>query len=146
MRAISFSLKANTLISCYKICQSSLIRTDSIKDGSHGSSDWTGLSGFDPRQRQEDLSSSLCVQTGSEAHQASCTMGTGGPFPSGKARPVRDADHSPHLVSRWGMSRSYTPSPPSASVDVVGLLYFTSIKGVGVFTILNFASVINLTV
>jgi hypothetical protein len=42
-----------------------------------------------------DLSSSLCVQTGSGAHPASCTMGTGGPFPGGKARPGRDADHSP---------------------------------------------------
>jgi hypothetical protein len=39
-------------------------------------------------------SSSLCVQTGSGAHPASCTMGTGGPFPGGKARPGRDADHS----------------------------------------------------
>jgi hypothetical protein len=38
----------------------------------------------------EDFSSSLCVQTGSGAHPASCTMGTGG-----KARPGRDADHSP---------------------------------------------------
>jgi hypothetical protein len=26
---------------------------------------------------QEDFSSILCVQTGSEAHPASCTMGTG---------------------------------------------------------------------
>jgi hypothetical protein len=43
----------------------------------------------------EDFSSSLCVQTGSGAHSASCTMGTGGPFPGGKARPGRDADHSP---------------------------------------------------
>jgi hypothetical protein len=43
----------------------------------------------------EDFSSFLCVQTGSGAHQASCTMGTGGPFPRGKARPGRDADHSP---------------------------------------------------
>jgi hypothetical protein len=39
-----------------------------------------------------------CVQTGSEAHSASCTMGTGGPFPGGKAQPVRDADHSLLLV------------------------------------------------
>jgi hypothetical protein len=43
----------------------------------------------------KDISSSLCVQTSSEAHPASCTMGTGGPFPGGKARPRRDADHSP---------------------------------------------------
>jgi hypothetical protein len=37
-----------------------------------------------------DFSSILCVQTGSEAHPASCTMGIGG-----NARPRRDADHSP---------------------------------------------------
>jgi hypothetical protein len=36
----------------------------------------------------------LCVQTGSEAHPASCTMGTRGPFPGAKARPGRDADYS----------------------------------------------------
>jgi hypothetical protein len=29
----------------------------------------------------KDFSSSLCVQNGSETHPASCTMGTGGPFP-----------------------------------------------------------------
>jgi hypothetical protein len=43
----------------------------------------------------KDFSSSLYVQTGSGAHPASCPMGTGGPFPGGKARPERDADHSP---------------------------------------------------
>jgi hypothetical protein len=43
----------------------------------------------------EDFSSNLCVQTGSGAHPASCTMGTGGSFPGDKARPGRDADHSP---------------------------------------------------
>jgi hypothetical protein len=37
----------------------------------------------------EDFSSSL-----SGTHPASCTMGTGGLFPGGKARPGRDADHS----------------------------------------------------
>jgi hypothetical protein len=42
----------------------------------------------------KDVSSILCVQTGSGAHPASCPMGTGGPFPGGKARPGRDADHS----------------------------------------------------
>jgi hypothetical protein len=41
------------------------------------------------------VSSSFCVQTGSGAHPASCTMGTGGHFPGAKARPGRDADHSP---------------------------------------------------
>jgi hypothetical protein len=43
----------------------------------------------------KDISSSLCVQTGSGAHPASYTTGTGGPFPGGKARPGIDADHSP---------------------------------------------------
>jgi hypothetical protein len=42
-----------------------------------------------------DFSSDLCIQNGSGAHPASCTMGTGGPFPGGKARPGRDAVHSP---------------------------------------------------
>jgi hypothetical protein len=43
----------------------------------------------------KDFSSSLCVQTGSGVHTASCIMGTGGPFPGGKARPGRDIYHSP---------------------------------------------------
>jgi hypothetical protein len=42
-----------------------------------------------------DFSSSPCVQTGSGVHPASYPMGTGGSFPGGKARPGRDADHSP---------------------------------------------------
>jgi hypothetical protein len=33
----------------------------------------------------KDFSCSLCVQTGSGAHPASCTMGTEGPFPGGKS-------------------------------------------------------------
>jgi hypothetical protein len=70
------------------------------------------LSLFDPRQKRKDFSSSLCVQNGSEPHPDSCTMGTGGPFPGAKAWPGRDADHSPHLVPRSRMSRSYTSSPP----------------------------------
>jgi hypothetical protein len=43
----------------------------------------------------KDFSSNLCVQTDSGAHSASCTVGTGGPFRWAKARPGRDADHSP---------------------------------------------------
>jgi hypothetical protein len=43
----------------------------------------------------KDFSYSLFVQTGSDAHPASCTMGTGSPFPGAKSRPGRDADHSP---------------------------------------------------
>jgi hypothetical protein len=39
----------------------------------------------------EDFSSNPCVQTGSGANSASYPMGT----ERGKARPGRDADHSP---------------------------------------------------
>jgi hypothetical protein len=35
----------------------------------------------------KEFSSSLCVQTGSGAHPAFYPMGTGGPFPGGKAWP-----------------------------------------------------------
>jgi hypothetical protein len=42
----------------------------------------------------KDFSSSLCVQTGSGAHPASCTI-PGVLTPGVKARPGRDADHSP---------------------------------------------------
>jgi hypothetical protein len=42
-----------------------------------------------------DFSSSLCVQTDSGAHPASCTVGTGRSFPGGTVVPGRDADHSP---------------------------------------------------
>jgi hypothetical protein len=49
----------------------------------------------------KDISSSLCVQTRSEAHPASCPMGTG--------------------VPRSKMSRSYTSSPPSAFAACSGI-------------------------
>jgi hypothetical protein len=45
--------------------------------------------------RWKDFFCSLCAQTGSAAHPASCPMGTGGPFPRARARPGSDADHSP---------------------------------------------------
>jgi hypothetical protein len=54
----------------------------------------------------KDFSSGFCVQIGSGAHPASCPMGSVGLLPGGKARPSRDADHSPQLVSRSKMSRS----------------------------------------
>jgi hypothetical protein len=43
----------------------------------------------------KDFSSSVCFQTSSEAYPVSYPMGTRGPFPGGKTRPGRDADHSP---------------------------------------------------
>jgi hypothetical protein len=41
------------------------------------------------------FSSNLCVQTGSGAHPASYSMRAEGLYPGCKARPGRDADHSP---------------------------------------------------
>jgi hypothetical protein len=91
----------------------------------------------------KDFSSNLYVQTGSGTHPASCTMGNGGPFPGGKARLGRDADHSPHLVPRSRMSRSYIYSPPSASMECSGTAlpsYLLNSK-VTVFCICEFSSV-----
>jgi hypothetical protein len=48
----------------------------------------------------KDSSSSLCVQISSEPYPASCAMGAGGTFPGAKARPGRDADHSPQSSAK----------------------------------------------
>jgi hypothetical protein len=52
--------------------------------------DWTA--GVRSPTEAEDFSSNLCVQTGSGAHPASFTMGTGGFSPGGKARPGHNSD------------------------------------------------------
>jgi hypothetical protein len=54
--------------------------------------DWT--TGVRSPTEAEDFSSSLCVQTGSGAHPASCTMVPGVLSPGGKAWSGRDADYS----------------------------------------------------
>jgi hypothetical protein len=66
----------------------------------------------------KNFSCSLCVQTGSGAHPASCTVGNMGPFPGVKARPGRDADRSSPSIPRSRMSRSYTSSPLKRLHDV----------------------------
>jgi hypothetical protein len=72
----------------------------------------TGRSGFDPRQRQNDLLSNLCVQTGSGAYPASCTVGTRVLSPGlNCGRGVTLTTH-PHLVPRSRMSKSDISSPP----------------------------------
>jgi hypothetical protein len=73
------------------------------------------------------FSNDRAIEVRSGAHPASCTMGTAGPFPGDKARPGRDADHSPHLVPTSWMSRSYTSSPLlRLHRCVVGLLFYIS--------------------
>jgi hypothetical protein len=60
----------------------------------------------------KDFSSSLCVQTSSEAHPASCPMGTGGPFPGGREQPGRDAHHLPPSSAEVKTKKEYISSPP----------------------------------
>jgi hypothetical protein len=43
----------------------------------------------------KDFSSSLCVQSSSEAHPVSYTVVTEGPLTGSKTQPGHDADHSP---------------------------------------------------
>jgi hypothetical protein len=78
----------------------------------------------DPQQGQR-IFPLASVQTGSGAHPASCTMGTGGPFSGGKARPGHDADHSPpssaEVVNEWEL---YLLSPASASMACNGTAFF----------------------
>jgi hypothetical protein len=76
----------------------------------------------------QDFSSSLCVQTGSEAHLASCPMGTGGPYPRGKVWPGCDADHPlPCSAEVMDELKLYLLSLQAPPWRVVGLLYFYNI-------------------
>jgi hypothetical protein len=50
-------------------------------------------------------------------------MSTVGPFPGAKTRPGLDADHSPHLVSKLWMSRSYISSSLCISMGVLRQLF-----------------------
>jgi hypothetical protein len=69
---------------------------------------------------KKNFFSNLCVQTGSGAHPASCTMGTGGPFPGAKrGRGVTLTTHH-HLVPRSRMSKICTSSPPNATMACSG--------------------------
>jgi hypothetical protein len=62
----------------------------------------------------EDVSSTLCVQTGSGAHPASCTMGTGALSPGAKCgRGVMLTTH-PFLVLRLRKRGFLPPRPPRA--------------------------------
>jgi hypothetical protein len=69
--------------------------------------DWGSI----PGRGKRIFSCSLYVQSSSGANPASYTMGTGGggPFPGAKARPGRDADHSPPSSAKI-KNRSYTSS------------------------------------
>jgi hypothetical protein len=55
----------------------------------------TGRSGFDSRRGQRIFPLASVSRPALGPTQPPVQMGTGGPFPGGKARPGRDADHSP---------------------------------------------------
>jgi hypothetical protein len=75
----------------------------------------------------KDFSSNLWVQIGSGSHPASCTVGTGGPFPGvNRCRGVTLTTH-PHLVPRSRMSRSYTPLPPISTRACSGTVFILTI-------------------
>jgi hypothetical protein len=78
------------------------------------------------------FSSSLCVQTGSGAHPASCKMGIEGPISGLKLGRGVTLTTLPHLVSRSRMIRSYTSCLPLAPAWRSGtsllLLYFTTLN------------------
>jgi hypothetical protein len=68
----------------------------------------------------EDFSSSPCIQTGSGAHPTSYPMGTGVLSPGVKRGQGVTLITNLHLVPRLSMSRSYTSSPPCASMACCG--------------------------
>jgi hypothetical protein len=71
------------------------------------------------------IPSSVCVQTSSEAHPASCLMGSDDYFSGGKARPGRELTSHPHVVPRSRLSTSYITSSPWRLLGSAGSLYFT---------------------
>jgi hypothetical protein len=86
----------------------------------------------------KDFSTFLCVQTGSEAHPASCTMCTGDPFPGRKARPGRDADHLPPSSAEvMNEKELYLLSPQAPPWRVDGLLFLLFYINQVIFLSLN---------
>jgi hypothetical protein len=73
----------------------------------------------------KDFSSSLFVQTGSEADPASYRIGTAGPYLEVKrGRGVTLATQPSYLALKSRMSRSYISSPTSLLHGVAGQFYF----------------------
>jgi hypothetical protein len=76
-----------------------------------------------------DFSSSFYVQTGSEAHPASCTVGSGVLSPGVKRDRGMTLTTHPHLLPRERMGKSYKSSPPSAFVACSGTALAPRIMG-----------------
>jgi hypothetical protein len=71
----------------------------------------------------KDFSSSLCVQTSSQAHPASCPVSTRSPLPRAKAQLGREADHStPSSAKVKNEYKIYFLSPQAPPWHVAGQL------------------------
>jgi hypothetical protein len=85
----------------------------------------------------KDFSSNLCVQTGSEANPAFCTMGTGGPFPGAKrGRGVTLTTHTCIECRGQEWVGAIPPLPPSAFVacfDFASNKYRDTIASLGLY-------------
>jgi hypothetical protein len=82
--------------------------------------DWTA--GVRSPTGAEDFSSSLCVQTVSEAHPASCTMCRGG-----KERPGREADHSPLSSAQVKKVGAMPPLTQNASMAWNDIIFYNNL-------------------
>jgi hypothetical protein len=82
------------------------------------------MTGVPSLTEADDFSSSLCIQTSSEAHPASCPMSARGLLPRSKAWLGREADHSPpSSAEAENELELYLLSPQAPSWHVVGHLY-----------------------
>jgi hypothetical protein len=78
--AVSKYVSLQTSINCTEISVGNVGCWSRVSSVSIVSDYGLGDQGSIP-SRGKGFSSNLCVQTGSETHPASCTVGTGGPFP-----------------------------------------------------------------
>jgi hypothetical protein len=97
-RSLSWANLIHSTLPPDKILRSILIPSSHLRLGLPSglfSSGFPTKTLYTGRQRIKDFSSNLCVQIGSGAHPASCTMCIWSPFRGVKARPGLDANNSP---------------------------------------------------
>jgi hypothetical protein len=71
----------------------------------------------------KDFSSNLCVQTGSGAHPASCSMGTGGPFSGAKCGRGVTLTTNPILCRSQEWVGAIPPLPSSTTMACSGTVF-----------------------